>query len=54
MNIDKIMNIIEDFLIKHELDLEGEIDFGEYIWQSDSAQCDAIDFAIDILDACRP
>ena len=53
MNIDTIIDIIESFLIKHELNLEGELDFGEYIWQSDSAQHDAINFAIDILNACR-
>lgn len=54
MDVDAITNIIENFLIKHELDLEGELDFGEYIWQNDSAQQDAIDFTIDILNACRP
>lgn len=54
MDIDRITNLIEDFLMEHTLDLEGELDFGEYIWQNDSAQRDAIDFAINILNACRP
>lgn len=54
MDVDAIMNIIENFLSKHELSLEDELDFGEYIWQSNSAQHDVIDFTIDILNACRP
>lgn len=44
---EKIMNLIERYAEKHELAKECG---GEYIWQSDDAQEDAIDLVCDIFD----
>lgn len=53
MDIDAIENILEDFLNKHDINLE-EVDIGEVIYQRDGIQEDVIDCFIEILKACTP
>lgn len=53
MNIDEIEDILEEFLNKHDINLE-EVDIGEVIYQRDGIQEDVIDCFIKILEACTP
>ena len=55
MDIDRIENIIVEFLDKYNLDLEDGGEFiSEFVYQIDSAQADAIESFVKILEACCP
>ena len=55
MDIDRIENIICEFLDKYDLDLEDDAEcISEFVYQIDSAQVDAIKSFVKILEACCP
>lgn len=55
MDIDRIESIIFEFLDKYDLDLEDDAEcISEFVYQIDSAQADAIESFVRILEACTP
>lgn len=55
MDIDRIESIICEFLDKYDLDLEDDAEcISEFVYQIDSAQADAIESFVKILEACCP